>query len=223
MPKVIFKFNKENDLWNLWDTCNSSVRWGHDFTRKIDPKIIRLCKKKKLKDIKKKLEDYRKEIYSSGIISASVKSFNKEWGKINNRFFIKLKEVMKKPICSNLFTGYLTTVGRCPYDFNKDKPSFFVNVFNKIPKVLKIAAHEIMHIQFHNTYWKKVEKEIGREKTEDLKEALTVLLNIEFTDLGLAKDEGYPNHQKLRKFIEKEWKKEPDFDVLIKKCTKYLK
>ena len=223
MPEVIFKFRKENDLWNLWDTCNNSVSWGYDFTKKIDPKIIRLCKKKKLKDIKKKLEEYRKDIYSSEKISASVKLFNKEWKKINNRFFIKLREVMKKPICAKLFTGYLTTVGRCPYDFNKKHPSFFINIFNKIPNALRTAAHEIMHIQFHNTYWKRVEKQIGREKTEDLKEALTILLNLEFKDLGFARDTGYPSHKKLRKFIEKEWKKEPDFNVLIKKCIKHLK
>ena len=223
MPKVIFKFRKENDLWNLWDTCNNASAWGYDFTKKIDPKIIELCKKKKLKEVKKKLEEYKEEIYSSGKISASVESFNKEWGKINNRFFIKLKELMKKPVCAKLFIGYLTTVGRCPYDFNKDHPSFFVVYSNKISHALRTAAHEIMHIQFHNTYWKKVEEQIGREKTEDLKEALTALLNLEFKDLGFAKDEGYPNHQELRKFIENEWKKEPDFDVLIKKCVKYLK
>ena len=80
-----------------------------------------------------------------------------------------------------------------------------------------------MHIQFHNTYWPKIEKQIGKEKTADLKEALTILLNLEFKDLWFVRDEGYEIHQELRKFIEKEWKENPDFDILMKKCVEYLK
>jgi hypothetical protein len=68
-----------------------------------------------------------------------------------------------------------------------------------------------------------VEDEIGKEKTADLKESLTVLLNLEFGNLFLAKDRGYPLHQKLRSFIEEEWKKEKDFDKLIGKCISFIK
>ncbi|MBU3907366.1 MAG: hypothetical protein KKA64_03895, partial [Nanoarchaeota archaeon] len=99
-----------------------------------------------------------------------------------------------------------------------------VSLFNNILSDIATSAHEIMHIQFHNTYWNDVEKEIGEEKTAHLKEALTVLLNVEFSrDFWFVDDRGYPMHQELRKFIEKEWKKEKDFGILLKKCIEYLK
>jgi len=80
-----------------------------------------------------------------------------------------------------------------------------------------------MHLYFHKFYWDKVESEIGEDKTADLKEALTVLLNVEFKDLWFVSDQGYKPHEELRKFIRDEWKKEKDFDVLLKKCVEYLK
>ena len=49
--------------------------------------------------------------------------------------------------------------------------------------------------------YQEVKKQIGKEKTGDLKEALTVLLNTEFNDILEKKDEGYPDHQKLREYI----------------------
>jgi hypothetical protein len=128
---------------------------------------------------------------------------------------------MKRPICSKKFTGYLTSVNRCPYRFKE--LYFYFCFFNSIPSILQTAGHEIMHIQFHHTYWKEVEKKIGWKKTSDLKEALTILLNLEFRDLWFVPDMGYPNHTKLRQFIAKQWKKEKDFDVLLDKCVKYLK
>ena len=98
-----------------------------------------------------------------------------------------------------------------------------INFFSPIPHSLRTIGHEIMHFQFYKYFFNKIEKEIGKEKTEDLKEALTVLLNLEFRNLWLVEDKGYPKHKKLREFIEKEWKKEPDFKILLEKCVEYLK
>ena len=101
---------------------------------------------------------------------------------------------------------------------------FFVNFFSNIPHALDTAGHELMHIHIHNTdYWTKTEKEIGYDKTHDLKEALTELLNLEFKDLWIAEDRGYPNHTKLRKYISSQWKKEKDFDKLMENSIKWIK
>ena len=130
---------------------------------------------------------------------------------------------MQKPICANNFIGYITTIGFYPYSYDKQSPWFMISFNAGIPRALCGAGHELMHIQFHNTYWNDLEKNIGREKTADLKEALTVLLDIEFRDLWFTKDNGKECHKELRKFITKEWKKKPDFDVLLNKCVKYMK
>ncbi len=220
MPKVIFKFDKEKDLWNIWRICNFTSNW-HDFKKSLNPKILKIAKGKEFKTCKKQIENYFKRIHKSELIPLFVDVINKSWNNINNEYFKRLENIMKKPICSQEFVGHITTMGRCPYD-PKEK-SFMVSIFYSIPQVLQTAAHEIMHIQFHNTYWEQIEKEIGKEKTADLKEALTVLLNLEFKDLWFVEDRGYESHQKLRNFITEEWKKKRDFDILMKKCVDYLK
>jgi len=48
MPEVIFRFDKEKDLWNIWDTCNFKSDWSDNFTKGIPPNLISLCKGKKI-------------------------------------------------------------------------------------------------------------------------------------------------------------------------------
>ena len=223
MPKVIFKFDKEKDLYNIWETCNFKSNWSNNFKKGIPEKIIELCENKKFDEIKKELEKYQKRIHSLELIPIIEKSFNESWNKINKEFFKRLEKIMKQPFCCKEVTGYLTSVSRCPYNFKKENASFFVPIFKGIPGAMHIAAHELIHIQFHNTYWKQVEEKIGEEKTADLKEALTVLLNLEFKDLWIVPDKGYAPHEKLRKFITQQWKKKKDFEVLLDKCVDYLK
>ena len=64
-----------------------------------------------------------------------------------------------------------------------------------------------MHLYFHKFYWDDVEEQIGKEKTGNLKESLTILLNLEFKDLWFDTDYGYKEHKELRNFIEKQWRK----------------
>jgi len=220
MPKVIFKFDKEKDLFNIWRSCNFNCSW-HDFKKGLNSDLLKIAEGKKFENCKKEIEDYFKKGHESELLPIFIEAINKSWSKINHEFFKRLRKIMKKPICSKKFVGYITTMGRCPYDF-KEK-SFMVSLFYSLPNALKTCGHEIMHIQFHHTYWKEIEEKIGKEKTADLKEALTVLLNLEFKDLWFVDDRGYESHKKLRKFIEKEWKKKKDFDVLMQKCVKYLK
>lgn len=221
MPQVIFKFDKEKNIWNIWDTANFKPTYGADLSNSMPKKVREVCQGKTFQECKNELKDNHKRIHSSKVIPILVDAINKSWMEINDEFFSRLQKIMKKKIKPTKFEGYLTTVGRCPYDY-KDN-FFFYPLNNPILNILKTAGHEIMHIHFHQTYWKEVEKEIGKEKTGDLKEALTVLLNLEFKDLWFVEDQGYPNHDKLRDFISKQWKKEKDFDVLLKKSIKWIK
>lgn len=220
MPQVIFKIDKKRDLYNIWTTCNSQSKWN-DLRKSATANVLKICSGKKFEDCKKELEIPLEKIHKSDLIDIFTQSVQEGWNKINNEYFKRLEKIMKKPICSDNFTGYLTTTGRCSYDY--EEKSFFFSFFNSFPQALITAGHEIMHIQFHNTYWKDIEKQIGKEKTADLKEALTVLLNIEFRDLWFSEDKGYEIHQKLRTFISEEWKKNKNFDVLMVKCIEYLK
>lgn len=223
MARVVFRFNKDEDLKNIWKACNSGASYGHDFKKSISKNIVELCYNKDYNEVKDKLSDKLKNIHTSKITHEIVKSANSSWKTIEKEYFKRMDKILKRKFPNFTITGYLTSIRKCPYDYNKKKPSFKFNMFSPIPEILHTAGHEIMHFYFHYYYWKYIEKEIGYEKTGDLKEALTVLLNLEFRDLWFVEEQGYPNHDKLREFIDEEWKKKKDIDVLLKKCVKWIK
>ena len=223
MPIVNIVFDKEKDLYNIWTTCNHPGSFGVDFKEKLSKKIIEICHEKKFEDIKDNLEKHYSQIYNSSLTSEVAEAFAKSWGKIEKEYFRRLEKITSKKFPCKKVMAFLTTASRCPYDPKIESASFFINFFSGIPNAIKTCGHELMHIHFHNTDWKYVEEKIGYEKTKDLKESLTVLLNLEFKDLLIAYDEGYPKHKELRGFIESEWKKEKDFKKLLDKCINYLK
>lgn len=216
MVKVEFKFDKEKDLWNHWHKSNWKSSWANF---KIHPKIKEICEGKKLEECKEELSKTLSKLQNSKILSINLESLEKAWRGIEKEFFKRMNKLMKNKFDKNI-TAYLTTVGICPYDPNE--PSFMFSLFYSLPKSLNTCGHEIMHIYFHKFYWDKIEKKIGKEKTADLKEALTVLLNLEFKDLWFSNDDGYSQHKELRKFIEEKWKEEKDFKKLLEKCINYL-
>jgi len=224
IPKVIFKFDKEKDLYNIWETCNKGKAYGYDFSKKISNEVLNMCKGKKFSKSKEKLTEMLYKYHKNILIKDIKKAFNISWKNIEKEYFERLEKITKRKINFKKVNAYLTFAPRCPYDYNKEHLTFYVKVFESILSAMSTAGHELMHIHLHNTdWWKKVEKEIGYNKTHDLKEALTVLLNLKFIDLWIVKDNGYPNHIKLREFISKEWEKEKDFDKLTDNCIKWIK
>ena len=220
MPKVNFIFNKEKDLWNIHRVCNREYRFSNP-SLGMPKKVLDIAKGKTLGACRKALEKNYKPVHNSPLIPIVLKAADEAWSRINDEYFDILQKITKKPICADIFTAELTVVGSCPYDTCKN--SFMFGMFMSIPGIVATAAHEIMHLQFHKYFWEKTEKEIGFDKTDDLKEALTVLLNSEFRHLWFVQDEGYDSHQELREFINTQWKKDKDFGKLIKECVIYLK
>jgi hypothetical protein len=224
IPKLIFKFDKEKDLYNIWETANSKKTYGYNFKERLPKKILEICSGKNYKDCNKKLERFMHSLYKNTLSKDIPKYFNGSWKKIEKEYFQRLENITKERFPAKKISVYITTCGRCPYRAQWRPPAFYVNFFGNIPVVLETAGHELMHIHLHNSdWWGIVEKEIGKDKTHDLKEALTVLLNLEFKDLWIIKDESYPNHIKLRKFISEQWKKKKDFELLTKNSIKWIK
>jgi hypothetical protein len=220
MSKVKFVFNKEKDLFNIWETA-SAKSYGYDFSSRMPKELVSFCRENSYKKSKSFIKKFFSVIYSSGFIEIHTKSLNNSWKKIEKEYFKRLKNITGKPFMIKKINAYITIAPRCPYDVS-DK-SFFVNFFANIPMNLQTAGHEIMHLHFHENYFKDIEKQIGNEKTHDLKEALTVLLNIEFKDLWYIPDNGYDSHKKLREFIVQEWKKGKNFDKLLNSCVDFIK
>lgn len=222
--KIIFKFNKEKDLFNIWETCKEKPWYGYDFRKRVPKEVLKICKDKSFKKCKKILEDKHEEIHKRPEIKLKEKEINGAWRKIEKSYFQRLEKVTKRKFPFKKIYGYLTIAPRCPYRPHWRPPAFYIPVFADIQKSILIASHELMHIHLHNiNWWKKVEKELGNKRTHDLKEALTVLLNLEFRDLWNIADQGYPNHKKLREYIGRQWKKEKNFEKLTNKCIKWIK
>jgi hypothetical protein len=94
------------------------------------------------------------------------------------------------------FTCFLTLHDRCPYNI---KEKFFCTwLEDKNPELT--IMHELWHFYTWEKFGKETVARLGEEKYEDLKEALTVLINIyckEILPEGVV-DKGYKKHHELR-------------------------
>lgn len=217
MSSVNFMFEKEKDVWNIWSKVNEKTRrFGNPA---ISSKIIAAIKDKSLEESIPEIKNINKTIYDSGLIENFTESLKNSWSKIEGEFFRRLEEITGKSFNGDT-SCFITTIGTCPY--NPLERWFMSSILYSLPRAMVSIGHELLHIHFHDHYFEFIEKRIGSDKTHDLREALTVLLNLEFRDLLIGFDEGYEQHRELREFIILEWQNERDFDKLLEKCITKL-
>lgn len=221
MTYIEFLFDIEKDLRNIWDTVNNPIKYGHDFSRNIPPSLLNVSRGKTFEESKSELNKINSKFYKSSIIKFFVKVLNDSWSNIEGEYIKRLEKITAKPFAFEKISAFITTIQRCPYNVGEN--SFMVYCFSNVFDIMRASGHEIFHLHFHKHYWHEVEKELGNQKTHELKEALTVLLNLEFRDLWFAEDKGYEIHKELREFIRAEWNKDKNFDILINKCMKKMK
>lgn len=134
------------------------------------------------------------------------------WDSISSEYQMRAEEIFGVSLPSDV-TAYLTINERCPYSIQHDM--FFVST--AYPNVAhKTAMHELWHFYTWYKYGIEWEPKLGPQKYNEIKEALTVLLNVECKDLlpeGLI-DKGYPQHQELRQRILELWSKDRNMDNL---------
>lgn len=205
--KVIFKFDKEKDLQNIFYVLKKDKKYGLPF------ELSNLDKKDLFSRIK--------TIHSSKLFHLYRKNLQILWKEVEEPFFKKISKIFNQPIAHKKYEAYLTTMNRCPYFYQKN-PWFMVSTFESPFATFMTIAHEIMHMQFHFYYGGEVREAIGEKKTYKLNEALTVIINEEFSEMFFTRQID-PSREKLRKFILKEWKKDKNFENLLNKCIAYLK
>ena len=131
----------------------------------------------------------------------------KNWDLVNSEFENRANKIFGIKI-EDTISAYLTITGRFPY--NVENKYFYVSAKNTNANT--IAMHELWHFYTWKKFGDQIEK-IGSQKYNDIKESLTVLLNIECADLmGGVVDAGYSQHQDLRKGIADMWKKTKDIE-----------
>jgi len=222
MTKVTFVFDKEKDLRNNHFAVN--------FVSPFEPKRkfnqfspLDCCKGKKFGECSKIIGEFHKKLYDSPLIESVKDAFQNAWDIISEQFFKRLDDMTGKKFPFKEVKVYLTTQTLTPYDSKEG--NYYVSIWNNISHALKTSGHELMHLHFHKYDWEGIENQLGKDKTNSLKEALTVLLNVEFKDLWFISDKGKANEkqQKLREFIKKEWIQEKNYNSLLLKCVNYLK
>jgi len=209
--KLNFKYDLEKDIENFIKSSKSKnnkkptpvmeeyiTEYGEGFNEGSLRSFI-LSNTKKI-DIKRKLQE--------------IKS---NWSKIENDFILISDKIFNTHLSFEEITVYLTINSRCTY--NISGKYFFTNLSNS-DAANRIIMHELLHFYTWESfgYLLRDENKITKEKYNDIKEALTVLLNIEYVALmnGII-DKGYPQHQELREVIKNEWVKTKDLNQVLKK------
>ncbi|MBN1325579.1 hypothetical protein JW977_01175 [Candidatus Falkowbacteria bacterium] len=152
-------------------------------------------------------------------MSANVKIIEKNWRPVERKFFDRAEKIFRKKLPNEKIMVWLTIHDRCSYSFERNE--FFIHLH--FPAVNKTIMHELWHFYFYHTVGKKISDDFGPKIFNDIKEALTVLLNIEFSDILMGvEDKGYPQHTELRKQIVQLYKESNDIYKTIEGTLKVI-
>ena len=145
-------------------------------------------------------------------LSQITQDLQKKWDEISFEYIRRANAIFGITLPHDI-TAYITINDRCPYSIEDNM--FYVST--AYPNAInKTVMHELWHFYTWFKYGAEWEKKLGAQKYNELKEALTALLNIECKDLlpeGII-DRGYPQHQELRQKILDIWSKKRDMDNL---------
>ena len=116
------------------------------------------------------------------------------------------------------FYATFTTLHTCPYD--PSRHWFMISAKQNMAKQVNTIAHEILHLQFiHFHYQYCLDRGLSEKQFQDLKEAMTVLLNEpRFDKFHLGLDGGYTNHTALRAAIRRLWRQHQPFLRFLDAC-----
>ena len=206
--QVNFIYNKDKDIWCLLNKGKNSNN-SQNSTKQYQQLVATYGENPTPEMAAIFINEY---IIDNKIdIQKCVMDFQKEWGNVSNEFQ-RITETIFGTSLSNEVTAYLTINSRSPYSIQDN----FFFIFLKSTQVRKIIMHELWH--FYTWYGLGVDQEerLGKQKYNDLKESLTVLLNVECGDLlsdGMV-DVGYPQHQEIRQKIIEYWKRNKNINSL---------
>ena len=154
-------------------------------------------------------EFVRKYLFENGIdVQISREELQRNWDTVAEEFEKRAERIFGIRIADRI-TAYMTITGRYPY-YIEDKAKFFYVPAQKT-NANATTMHELLHFY---TWFKFGESEpVDPQKYNDVKESLTALLNIEFSDLmnGVV-DSGYPQHARLREMAADEWERSKDIN-----------
>ncbi len=211
--KVQFQYEKEKDIWCLLNKGKSSNN-SKNPTKQYEQLVAAHGENPTLTETAAFIETYLVE--NKIDVQERIKKFQKEWESVAEEYQKRAETIFGVSLPVDII-AYLTVNSRCPYSIKEN--SFYVSL--QSASVKKTAMHELWHFYTWYGLGTDQEEKLGKEKYNDLKEALTVLLNVECKDLlpeGVT-DGGYPQHKELREKIVELWGKERNINSLWKSLT----
>lgn len=200
--KAIFSLDREinNHVNSLY-----KFRWLKHGRKNIQKNLLKPFPEKFKKDLsqckdEKKARKVVRKFLNKDLAAKEKKlkliasNLEKAWSEKDDELIEKLEKVYGKKLPFKNITVYLTSLPICPYNFKKKWLMVFA--YAPITSKLRIIVHELNYFMFLH-YYGDLEKEIGKEKSEDLKEALTI-----FTDPENKK--GYPAQKELREWLKRQ-------------------
>ncbi len=206
--KVTFDYNKEKDIWCL-------LKFGKNSTNSpSQTKVYKMLVDEKGEN---PTEDEASIFIDKYLVDKKINiqeyitNYQKDWDTISDQYKKVAERVFKVSLPEDI-TAYLTVNDRCPYSI---KDNFFL-VSVPYSLMRNIAMHELWHFYTWYKFGIVWEEKLGKQKYNELKEALTVLLNIECKDLlaGGKQDNGYPQHKELREKTTQLWNESKDIDII---------
>ena len=206
--KVVFEYTREKDIWCLLNYGRTSVNSSLS-TKIYDLLVEGYGGTPTSENTSVFIDNY---LATNNIeIDVYKTKYQSDWDSIADKYRKIAEDVFKAPVLGTV-TAYLTVNTRSPYSI--ESSLFFVKVPSE--SVRKTVMHELWHFYTWYRFGVTWEEKIGKEKYNEIKEALTVLLNVECKDLlpeGIL-DMGYHQHQELRARILELWSKERDIEKL---------
>jgi len=206
---MLTKFDLDKEFKLIWEQVNSN-KGNHP------SQIQAACLNLDYETAKLNILNLNNKFYNSIYPKLIEETFTYVWRKVDREIFKRLDRIFECEMRRLYICNYLTTCTTLPY--SPEYKYFFTNIFTSPFKQIKTSIHELIHLYFHEFYMNMIIKELGSKEAYKLKEALTVIINIEFFDLTYSKDDGYTEHKQLRDKITKLWVKNEDtFLSLYKK------
>jgi hypothetical protein len=204
--KITFRYDKEKDIWCILNKGKSSMN-SQNPTKQYEQLVELRGENPSNEAVVSFIDTYLSEKVFD--IEKYIESYQNDWNSVAEEYTKRAEEIFGKSLPMDV-VAYLTINSRCPYSLEENY--FFVTVPTHPYITRKTVMHELWHFYTWYAFGVDYEEKLGKQKYNDLKEALTVLLNVECKDLlpEDVTDKGYPQHAELREKILKIWNTEKD-------------
>jgi isopentenyldiphosphate isomerase len=232
MTNLQFQVNEESDI-NIWLRFlkSNKATYGLNFLELLPKEFLSKLLNKSEKEQKEIILEHIKQYYTEENLNKfRIDSYN----KIKDKFDLiieRLEQIHNKKLPVKRIIVKYTTFTACPYIYQGKKSQTYGLYLNNLVIEnniqIMVFSHEVIHLFFHYYFEDYcLDKGLSKNQTSDLKEAITVLLNLELKDIIEIEDKGYLDHISLRQVISEIWQSQPkdkDFLQLLDNVIKIMK